>query len=84
MRVTRNRSDLWTLFPEVAEFLSTFLAPYSYDNDEVNRAVTNWEKNLPQHEVQKIDQFHARKSSGDYVDGIINRALHKTIEVFAR
>ncbi len=81
MRVTRNRSDLWTLFPEVAIFLSTFLAPYSYDNKEVDQAVMNWQKNLPQHELQKIDQFHAIKSSGNYVDGIINRGVYKVIEV---
>lgn len=77
IRVTRNRADLFALFPEVATFLSSFLAPYSYSNQELDRSVDAWLKTLPQHEVKKLDDLHDRKRAGTYVDGIINVALQK-------
>ena len=82
IRVTRNRADLWELFPDVAEFLSSFLAPYAFDNKDIDRAVETWLQTLPQLELKKLSDFHESKRSGDYVDGIVNRGLQKLAAVW--
>jgi hypothetical protein len=79
-RVLRNRQDLWTLFPDVASFLSTFLAPYSYTNSEIDRWTRVWLENLPRQEIKKLDDFQGGRSSNT----ILSRALGKLSKILRK
>jgi len=78
LRTTRNRVELFELFPDVAKYLSTFLPPYSYNVKELDGAANDWLLHLPDSDMKMIDTLHNKEVSR--IAAIALKKLEKTKE----
>jgi hypothetical protein len=66
----RNRMDLYALYPEMAELLSQYFVPYSYDDAEINAEARKWH---PRWLKRRNDVEEASNSSWyDLVQNLLN------------